>query len=252
MLRDLASQLTRPVPPRFFIRVLGFLLQARAKHTPPRQRLEMLFYLQNLVHNLLAGAGVDYGNGSHVKHRLMQYHDFFVENLRPSERVLDVGCGGGHVARSIAERVADAEVVGIDIDATNIAYARQVCAGANVKLLCGDALELPADGPPFDALVLSNVLEHIERRPELLRKLFSATRASRALIRVPLYERDWTVPMRKELGIEWRLDTTHFTEYTVPQFKEEVTAAGASIESLDIRWSEIWAVVVPRGAGQPA
>ena len=251
-MRNLLSPLIRILPARFFVRVLGFLLQARAAHTPPRQRLEMLFYLQNLLSNLLASAGTDYGDGKHVKHRLMRYHDFFVENLRPGERILDVGCGGGHVARSIAEHVADTEVVGIDIDATNIAYARQVCAGAKVELLCGDALELPADGPPFDALVLSNVLEHIEGRPQLLRKLFSATRASRALIRVPLYERDWTVPMRQELGIEWRLDTTHFTEYTVPQFKQEVTAAGASIESLDIRWSEIWAVVVPEGAWRQA
>jgi len=245
VLRRLASQLARLVPSRFFVRILGFLLQARAVNTPPRERLEMLFYLQNLVNNLLAGAGVDYGDGTHVKHRLMRYHDFFVDNLRPGERVLDVGCGGGQVARSIAERVEDAEVVGIDISATNIARAREVCAGANVQLLCGDAAELPAEERPFDAIVLSNILEHIERRPELLRKLFTATRANRALIRVPLYERDWTVPMRQELGIEWRLDTTHFTEYTVPQFEEEIAAAGANVERLDIRWSEIWAVVVP-------
>lgn len=239
------SPLARIVPLRFFTRMLGALVQARAARTAPRERFEMLFYLRNLLDNLLANAGVDFGNGTHVKHRLMRYHDFFVDNVRPGERVLDVGCGGGQVARSIAERVEDAEVVGIDIDAANIAKAEKNCAGTRVRLICGNAMELPAGAGPLDVLLLSNVLEHIERRPELLRGLFETTKAKRALIRVPLYERDWTVPMRQELGIEWRLDTTHFTEYTVPQFNTEIAAAGARVERLDIRWSEIWAVVIP-------
>ncbi len=34
-----------------------------------------------------------YDGGVHAKHRLMRYHDFFVERISPGEHVLDVGCG---------------------------------------------------------------------------------------------------------------------------------------------------------------
>jgi SAM-dependent methyltransferase len=46
--------------------------------------------------------------------------------LRPSERVLDVGCGNGATAIAAAKRVgADGEVVGIDISGAMLALARR-------------------------------------------------------------------------------------------------------------------------------
>jgi len=58
-----------------------------------------------------------------------------------------------------------------------------------------------------------------------------------------LFERDWRVPLKKELGVEWRLDTTHETEYTLESFKEEIANAGLSITHLEVQWGEIWAQV---------
>jgi hypothetical protein len=75
----------------------------------------------------------------------------------------------------------------------------------------------------------------------LRRGLVERTGARRFLIRVPLLERDWTIPLRRELGLEWLSDATHFTEYTVPQFESELAAAGLEMVDLQLRWSEIWA-----------
>jgi 2-polyprenyl-3-methyl-5-hydroxy-6-metoxy-1,4-benzoquinol methylase len=55
---------------------------------------------------------IAYDEGVHAKHRLTRYHDFFVERIRPGERVLDVGCGKGELAHDIAER-SGATVVAI-------------------------------------------------------------------------------------------------------------------------------------------
>ncbi len=203
-----------------------------------------LLVFSNFLANELADAGNILGGGTHVKHQLMGYHDFFVKNIDATDRVLDLGCGGGQLAADIARRTG-ASVTAIDIDADNIAQARDICAGTSVRLIHGDALRWePSE--PLDVLVLSNVLEHIEHRSKFLSSIFAQSGAGRALIRVPLYERDWTVPMREQLGIEWRLDTTHFLEYRIPQFEQEIADAGAEILNLEIRWSEIWAVVAPK------
>lgn len=73
---------------------------------------------------------------------------------RPGERILDLGCGTGHLTRAIAERGAD--VVGIDRDASMIAHARQQYPALTFQV--ADAREFQTD-QPFDA-VFSNAVLH--------------------------------------------------------------------------------------------
>jgi SAM-dependent methyltransferase len=184
---------------------------------------------------------VRYENGVHVKHRLTRYHDFFVQRIHPGERVLDVGCGNGAVAYDVADR-AGAWVVGMELEPVYIAQARERFAHPRVEYVLGDALvSLPRES--FDAVILSNVLEHLPGRPEFLNKLMAAARPARLLIRVPLFERAWQVPLRQELGLEWRSDATHETEYTWESFTEEMAASNLVISHAEIRWGEIWAEV---------
>lgn len=229
------------VPIPIVMRLIDVTMAERFAQGDARQRMTALLNHKNLLDVMLAQTGTDFGDGSHVKQRLMAYHDFFVDNLDKRETVLDVGCGGGELAHSLATR-AGASVTAIDIDPGNIERAKKNCAGTPVSIVHGDAQQWePSE--PVQTLVLSNVLEHIEHRVDFLRRLFEKSQAHRALIRVPLYERDWTVPMRQELGIEWRLDNTHFTEYRLPEFQKEMKEANLLIDSFEIRWCEIWAVV---------
>jgi hypothetical protein len=66
---------------------------------------------------------------------------------------------------------------------------------------------------------------------------------SKLLIRVPLFERDWRVPLKRELGIDWRLDPTHEIEYTPESFNEELVQASMEVIFIEIHWGEIWAEV---------
>jgi hypothetical protein len=60
------------------------------------------------------------------------------------------------------------------------------------------------------------------------------------LIRVPAFDREWRVPWKKELGVEWRLDPTHETEYTLPQLEAELREAGLRVADCVTRWGEYW------------
>jgi len=182
---------------------------------------------------------VEYDGGVHAKHRLMQYHDFFVDRVKPDERVLDIGCGYGAVAYSVASR-AHAMVTGMDLNADNIAKAGRLFQHPNLTFMQGDVLkDLPENS--VDVVMLSNILEHIERRVEFLQGVHQRLAPRRWLIRVPMFNRDWRVPLRKELGLFYFSDRTHFTEYTQESFEQEIADAGLAIVHLQINWGEIWA-----------
>jgi len=83
---------------------------------------------------------------------------------------------------------------------------------------------------------------------EFLDRVVRKVRPGRVLLRVPMFERDWRVPLKKELGMDYRLDPTHFTEYTPESFTAELEAAGLVVVHEEFRWGEIWAEAVPRAS----
>jgi 2-polyprenyl-3-methyl-5-hydroxy-6-metoxy-1,4-benzoquinol methylase len=205
----------------------------------PKKAMRILLEIDDVLTRNIDRTAIRYDDGVHVKHRLMHYHDFFVERLRAGERVLDIGCGYGAVAFSMASR-AHAQVVGVDLNAQNIASARARFQHPNLTFIHGDAsTDLPAES--FETIVISNVLEHIEHRVEFLRQAQIQIQPRRWLIRVPMINRDWEVFMRQELGMYYYSDPTHCTEYTRQSFAEEMAQAGLTITHLQINWGEIWA-----------
>ena len=208
-----------------------------------RSAMRVLLRADDFLTKCINRLAIEYDGGVHVKHRLMKYHDFFVERISPGERVLDVGCGYGAVAYSVASR-AGAVVVGIDLRAGNIVKARQLFQHPNLSFLQGDVLRgLPKES--FDVIMLSNILEHIEQRVEFLTIVHERLSPQRCLIRVPMFNRDWRVPLREELAMSYFSDPTHYTEYTQESFEKEIRAAGLTITHLQINWGEIWAEVRP-------
>ncbi len=206
----------------------------------PADALRRLYLLHDDLERLIAERALAHGGGIHPKHRLTRYHDFFVERIGDAERVLDIGCGYGEVARAIARARPGATVVGIDIEGPLIDQARAADNPANLSFLLGDATKTLPQGP-WNTVVLSNILEHLEDRVGFLKALLTAQRPQAVLIRVPAFERIWHVPMRRELGIGYFNDRTHFIEHTEAEFRQEISAAGLDIVELRTVWGEIWA-----------
>jgi SAM-dependent methyltransferase len=215
------------------------LVQRHVASLPPADGLRFMFGLDADLYPLQGRLAVAYDGGIHTKHRHTRYHEFFTSRIHEGEQVLDVGCGNGALSKDIAES-ATATVLAVDLQKKNIETAREHYAHPRVTYLQGDALqELPRH--KFDVVVLSNVLEHLPDRVAFLRRLLAETNAARLLLRVPLFERDWRVPLKRELGLEWRLDGTHETEYTLEAFAAEMEQAGLNMVHQEVRWGEIWA-----------
>ncbi|MDX6387229.1 MAG: hypothetical protein QOD85_1031 [Gaiellaceae bacterium] len=190
-----------------------------------------------------AYAGVDlgaitYDDGVHAKHRLTRYHDFFVDRVHKGERVLDVGCGKGELAYDLAER-SGATVIAIDASPWMLEFARARFSHPNVTFVQADAADYTPE-QNLDVAILSNVLEHIESRVELLRALREGAGARRLLIRVPSHERDWTVPLKQEVGLPHFSDPEHKLEYDPQLLRDELAAAGWDMGEPLLNWGEIW------------
>lgn len=81
-----------------------------------------------------------------------------LDNLPAPRRVLDLGTGTGSVARLVAERYPDAEVVGVDLSNAMIEEARAKTPDGRVRYLVADAQRLPFEDGAFDLVTLGNMI----------------------------------------------------------------------------------------------
>jgi SAM-dependent methyltransferase len=120
----------------------------------------------------------------------LRFYDEVVEvcvRLAP-KRVVDVGCGGGHLLQRLCERVPLDEVVGVDRAASAIARARKALPGA--RFLIQDLYETGSlDG--YDLVVCTEVLEHVRRPTDAVRALVRiCVESGVVLLTVPDGEQD--------------------------------------------------------------
>ncbi len=96
-------------------------------------------------------------------------------SLRPGDRVLDVACGTGVLARAAAERVAPGgSVAGLDPSDAMIAVARRIAPGIEWRV--GNAESLPFDERSFHAVVSQFGLMFFSDRAAALRETLRVLR----------------------------------------------------------------------------
>ena len=213
-----------------------------------RKITRLLVKIHQMSYSYLGSFASVSEGGLHPKHRLIGYHEFFVDNVSEGDMVLDVGCSNGALLKDVAMKTNNA-VVGVEISKDNVKSAKTSLSSLpNAEIVQGDIWGFK-DDRHFDTVMLSNVLEHLDRRPELLRHLNEKFRPNKFLIRVPMFEREWLVPYKRELGIEWRLDSTHKTEYTEDAFRDELAKANLYIQKIIFKWGEMYVVAVPSVQG---
>jgi 2-polyprenyl-3-methyl-5-hydroxy-6-metoxy-1,4-benzoquinol methylase len=208
----------------------------------PKDALRDVFEIDNQLYKLESKLGKQYDNGLHPKHRIIAYHNFFAQHIESGQRVLDIGSGNGFLANHIASNVNDCIVKGIEIEQDRVDLASKSYRRSNLEFVCGDVLNIKYD-ESYDVVMMSNVLEHIKNRRDFLTSLKNRVKPKKWLIRVPQFNRDWRVPLKREVGAEWRLSKGHFVEYTSDDFKDELNSVGLMPVVLEYIWGELWSVV---------
>lgn len=97
----------------------------------------------------------------------------------PGARILDVGCGNGNIAKGIGS--LGYEVLGIDFSENAIRYAKSKNTLPNVKFQVCSAEEV-TDGDQFDAVICSEVLEHLHEPSTLMATLAKILRPNAIFI----------------------------------------------------------------------
>ena len=106
--------------------------------------------------------------------------------LHPGERLLDIGCGSGWFSALCQE--AGARVWALDMAPAGVARARARFPSVPY-FQAGDVYDLPFAEGAFDAVVLSEVVEHLEHLDRALQQVRRVLKpGGRVLVSVPYRE----------------------------------------------------------------
>jgi len=203
--------------------------------------------MHNVVYQLVTKvSAIISPDGLHPKHQILKYKEWFNQCIKSNDVVLDVGSNTGELPVFLSNKAE--YVYGIEIIERLHNKALERDNISNVEFILGDATSYNYSKiKPISIVTLSNVLEHIEHRVEFLKGItenlpWQDEKNRKLLIRVPMMDRDWITIYKKNMGVEWRLDLTHYTEYTMDSFLQEMNEAGILVLESDVRFGEIYAV----------
>lgn len=118
--------------------------------------------------------------------------------LRPGDRVLDVACGTGTVARQARARLGESgTVVGVDVSGPMLEVARRVAPDIDWRE--GDAAALPLrEGEQFDVVICQQGLQFFADRCAPVREMYRAL-APGGRVAVSTWRPDDEIPFGREL-----------------------------------------------------
>lgn len=155
---------------------------------------------------------------------------WFKEHLHKVDSLLDLGCRDGTLTRHLAEGIKT--VVGVDVDTHALERAKQqVPHGRFFSLdLLGDWQEL--EGATFDAIVCSEVLEHVYFPHEVCEKIKQHLKPGGVFLgSVPnafflKHRLRYLLGRRRFTPLE---DPTHITQFNFDELKKMLTVIGSNI-----------------------
>ncbi len=97
-------------------------------------------------------------------------------------RVLDLGCGTGILTRHVASRLPEAEVLGVDLDESRLAFARQHGGIENLRFEKCDFRYLPFEDESFDLVFSRFVLIFVPDPGGAIQEMVRVTRPGGSVV----------------------------------------------------------------------
>lgn len=122
---------------------------------------------------------------------LGRFASLIARRLRPfaPQTILDAGCGEGFALDLLARRLPGVSFTGLDASAPAVAFARKRF-GRLAAFATGSVYALPYPDGAFDAVVCSEVLEHLDAPDRALAEVLRVARKAAAVTvpREPLFD----------------------------------------------------------------
>jgi SAM-dependent methyltransferase len=156
-------------------------------------------------------------------------------------RVLEIGCGVGHVLARLSARC---QVAGLDLSPEALRQARDVVPGA--WLLRGSADGLPFADASFDAVLARHVLEHLPQPAGAVAELRRVLRPGGTLVAAMPNPSSVMRPLKGDQWVGFR-DPTHVSLLLPAQWQQLFAAAGFRVlgEHGDGLWDVPYLPLVP-------
>lgn len=146
---------------------------------------------------------------------------------RPGARVLDLGCGAGHVSYQVAPLAA--EVVAYDLAPEMLALvARQAARQGlgNLRTLCGAAEALPFSAASYDLVISRYSAHHWTDPARALAEVRRVLRPGGQWVLVDVISPGPALLDTHLQAVEVLRDPSHVRDYSAAQWLDLVTAAG--------------------------
>ena len=161
--------------------------------------------------------------------------EIIMEHVTPGSRVIDLGCGDGHLLRQLRDKHDCPIIQGIELDMAQMLTS--IAAGVPViRADLDDGLQdIPDDS--FDVAILSQTLQQVRHPQNLLMEMYRIAR--QALVVVPNFGhwrvrlqvvRQGRAPVTDALPYAW-YDTPNLHVMSMPDFRDLATQIGFRILS---------------------
>ncbi len=150
------------------------------------------------------------------------------QRFRGVVRILDLGCGQGHITSRIREALPQAEIAGLDYSISAIMYANKKFPG--IDFIVASAYQCPYRRSYFDIVICNNLWEHVPDPLLLLSKITRVMKPHGFLIISTPSRYRWGNLLNVIRGkpIQF-MSEHHVTEYSVGQVIEQLKYGGFEV-----------------------
>lgn len=153
--------------------------------------------------------------------------DKFIKQLKPNSKIIDIGCGTGHVVKYLAEQ--GFTVLGIDFSKKMLKIAKQRCE--KCEFLLTDIRDFDYGNQEYDAAIIAFSLIHVtDQEISLLLPKINKGIKQGGVIFVGAIEGEGDETIPEPLAPEHK---TYFNYFTKSQIKELISKHGFKVLSID-------------------
>lgn len=149
--------------------------------------------------------------------RLKALQDILIPQLFEGMKILDIGCGDGFVATNLFNSIHMKEVIAVDTNLPDAWISKLASAQTGIVF----QREMPEDGV-FDALLLLDVLEHVEDDKSFLGGIVNRYLASKGSVMI-------TVPAFQSIYSGHDAFLGHYRRYSLSELVQLATACGLEV-----------------------